>query len=399
MKHYKSLTALLIAGLLLLSSCDKTPSEVSEGDMPQSESVSEAAVSENISSTEDESSVSGETSEEPSETEISVPEVDYLSESLGEGKISLLKMPGKRPDDGDLYTIADAQGKLLYPFQFNRIERLGTEETEYVALYTKVNSLLFTVDGVEVALPHGEYSKYTYINGAVAAYRDSTESYLLIGSDGKPYESIPEYQEFHPERPRNGMLIMRAGSEGKDSYYLRFSGKGKFDVVPYNEAQKNAVEAKSGEKILEVFNAFIYAAQKRDTNEMLKYATEELVSYANKDHSEITSEIWENGLDLPQFIEFLVTDESNAPELAKKQQMEANDLSFIYIDDSEGGHSEALFYLPELVIIEYEMLLSMCGPYKLSVVCDGNGGFKLDGIWRNYEADKELLPPRRDITD
>jgi len=341
---------------------------------------------------------SEQTFEESSESDVSVPDGNVTIEDLGEGKLSIMTLTDKRTGES-LYTVADSAGNVLYPFQFNRIEKLGAEETEFVALYTEVNSLLFTANGEEVTLPHGEYSGYMYINGAVAAYKESTKSYLLIGADGKPYENIPEYQEFHPERPRYGMRIMRAGSEWKDSFYLRFSGKGKFDVVPYNEEQKNALEAKYSGKILEVFNDFIYAAQKRDTDEMLKYATEELVSYADKHALELTPEVEENGLALPGFIDSLVTDDYKDPELAKKQQLEAIDLSFIYIDDSAGGHSEVLCYFPVLMVMNYEQFLYRSSfPYKFSVVCDGNGGFKLDGIWHHhYEADKELLPPRRDI--
>ncbi len=392
-KSLESLTALLIAGLLLLSGCDKTPSEVSEGDMPQSEAVSETINSENTSSTEDEASVSGETSEEPSEAEISIPDGYYTTESFGEGKISLLKMPGKKPGDGDLYTIADAQGKLLFPFQFNRAEKLGTEETEYVALYTEVNSFLYTADGKEVPLPYGEYSRYVYVNGAVAAYNESTKSYLLIDADGNPYKNIPGYQEYYPEYPINGMVISYTWNNKTNNLYLRFAEKGRFDVCPYNKDEKNAAERKNTAKILEAFNFFILAAQKGNYSEMRNYATSELLRYEDVHLVGIGGKERKRGLCLPKFLEVLVKDEHGDPELAKKQQLELDELHFIYIDDTNGGHSEALFYFPEVVIVGNKPQLQYSEkPYKLSVVCDGNGGFKVEGIWRDYDADKKLLP-------
>ncbi len=293
MKHYKSLTALLIAGLLLLSACDKTPSEVSEGDASQSEIVSEAVDSdiksdinsEYTSSVEEksapESSEIEESSEEPSE-ESSEQSAEESSEEPSEEPSKPSWPIGTRAYELDdtgyvcvQYTnsgraaLADKNGKMLTKFEYKNI----FSTPYYIALIKK--GYCKVVDLKLNTIIEGNYDITTVrVREYMILTPSGSDLFSLYNLEGKQVENLPKFKgiQFYSLGYTDLLYII---SEDDTLHWYQIDN-GVFK--PYDV---DAALEKHYYEVINPLSMFMYMVRNDNYEGMRRYATKEIVdSYA-----------------------------------------------------------------------------------------------------------------------
>ncbi len=294
---YKLLSALLIAGLLLLSSCDKTPSEVSEGDASQSEAVDSDINSEYTSSVEEkstpESSEIEESSEEPSE-ESSEQSAEESSEEPSEESSEHTSEEPSEPswpigtrayelygteymcvkyENSGRKALADKDGNMLTKFEYEGIYVTACK-ANYIVL-CKGNHRK-EVDLQLNTIIEGDYNDIRGVTKreyfVIKPYGSELSSLYL--SDGKTKCDLPEFKSiyFYPLGSADVLCIKSV--DDINSWYL-IDEENPLVFTPYD---MDTTVDRDYDKLMKLFNSFVAELKNDSRDGMKKYATADLIN-------------------------------------------------------------------------------------------------------------------------
>ncbi len=317
MKHklFKSLIALLIAGLLLLAGCDKTPSEVSEGDMPQSDINSnisdeytsgEGESGEELSGGAEESGDVEESGVEESGVEESgveesgeesVAESSEIEESSEEASVEQSEEPSEEQSEEppepswptgtsayDLYdtgyvcvkynnskraALADSSGRMLTKFEYTDISALSGR---YIAFVKGSRHMTITDLELNVVF-EGDFSEGHSVITRDYIRLKGTKSklYSLYSIDLKKYD-IPEFEYIDFFALGDIEVAYVEFGDGTSCWY-KFDGD-KSSATVYD--MKSAVE-ENYERVIKPLRQFYVALKADDFAGMRKYAVPNVV--------------------------------------------------------------------------------------------------------------------------